>query len=110
MIPSSQVSKATLFLGKAVGVLGLSVFLLTITEYGSDGQAGFMDIFFESVSAFGTVGLSTGLTSSLSFSGKCIVIATMFAGRVGLISMTIPLLRDEHGTAVEFPEEEVLIG
>lgn len=111
MIPSSQVSKAMLFLGKAVGLLGLSVFLLTITEFmGSEHEAGFMDIFFESVSAFSTVGLSTGLTASLTFLGKCIIIATMFAGRVGLISLTIPLLRDDHGSAVEFPEEEVLIG
>jgi trk system potassium uptake protein TrkH len=87
------------------------VFLLTITEFkGTEHEAGFMDIFFESVSAFSTVGLSTGLTASLTFLGKCIIIATMFAGRVGLISLTIPLLRDEHGSAVEFPEEEVLIG
>jgi trk system potassium uptake protein TrkH len=110
MISSQQVSKAMLFLGKAFGLLGLSVFLLTLTEISGEHAPAFVDILFESVSAFGTVGLSTGITGSLSFMGKCIIIVTMFAGRVGLISLTIPLFRDENSKLVEFPEEEVLIG
>lgn len=109
MIPSAQVTRAMMFLGKAFSLLGMSIFLLTITEMSFGSSTDFFDIFFESVSAFGTVGLSTGLTPHLSTAGKLVIIVTMFAGRVGLISLTIPLFTD-HADTVDYPEEEVLIG
>lgn len=109
MIPSSIVTRAMLFLGKAVGLLGISIFLLTISEMGRDPSIRFFTVVFESVSAFGTVGLSTGLTPNLTFAGKLVIIATMFSGRVGLISLTIPLFKD-HEDVIDYPEEEVLIG
>lgn len=110
MLPSATVSKATIFMGKAMGLLVLSTFLLTLTEV-NDRQAAlpFLRITFESFSAFGTVGLSVGLTSVLSTAGKIVVMCTMFAGRVGLISLSIPLFRDNE-YKVDYPEEEVLIG
>lgn len=110
MIPSTTVSKATIFMGKAMGLLVISTFLLTMTEV-NDRHAAlpFLRITFESFSAFGTVGLSVGLTSVLSTAGKIVVMCTMFAGRVGLISLSIPLFRDRE-YQVDYPEEEVLIG
>jgi len=110
-LSQKTVTRSILFMTKAVALLVLSTFFLTLTEMnGTDGETGrFMHIAFESFSAFGTVGLSTGLTSELSAAGKGIIILTMFAGRVGLISLSIPLFRDDH-EEVEFPEEEVLIG
>ncbi|MGM0432388.1 MAG: TrkH family potassium uptake protein [Spirochaetota bacterium] len=110
MISSAQVSRAMLFLGKAVGLLGASIFLLTITEMLNNPSLDFFTVIFESVSAFGTVGLSTGLTPNLTAAGKFIIILTMFAGRVGLISLIIPLFRDKREHTVDYPEEEVLIG
>ncbi|MBL7006824.1 MAG: potassium transporter [Spirochaetia bacterium] len=111
VLPQKTVTKAILFMGKAVIFLAVSVFLLTLTETNGAGNNGseFMPIVFESFSAFGTVGLSTGITSSLSTVGKFVIICTMFAGRVGLISLSIPLLK-EHNEEIEYPEEEVLIG
>ena len=111
VLPQKTVTKAILFMGKAIIFLTVSVFLLTLTERNGAGNSGsgFMSIVFESFSAFGTVGLSTGITSSLSNAGKLVIICTMFAGRVGLISLSIPLLR-EHNEEIEYPEEEVLIG
>ncbi len=111
VLPQKTVTKAILFMGKAIIFLAVSVFLLTLTEMNGagNGGSGFMSIVFESFSAFGTVGLSTGMTSSLSTLGKLVIICTMFAGRVGLISLSIPLLK-EHNEEIEYPEEEVLIG
>lgn len=109
-IPSSIVSRGMLFLGKAVTLLISSIFLLTITEMGKGSATSFFSIVFESVSAFGTVGLSTGLTPLLSLAGKYIIIVTMFAGRVGIISMTIQLFKEHDENIVDYPEEEVLIG
>ncbi len=111
VLPSAIVTKSMLFLGKAAGILLLSVFLLSVTEmlHASGAGFAFLDIVFESFSAFGTVGLSTGITEQLSRAGKIIVIATMFAGRVGLISLSIPLFKEQH-REIEYPEEEVLIG
>ncbi len=110
VLPASIVSRAMLFLGKAIILLFTSIFLLTITEMGAGSDITFYAIVFESVSAFGTVGLSTGLTPMLSLVGKYIIIITMFAGRVGIISMTIQLFREHDENIVDYPEEEVLIG
>lgn len=109
MVSQSLVNKAMLFLGKAVGILVVSIFLLTLTQMRAGSQLSFFSLLFEAVSAFGTVGLSTGVTAGLSSSGKLIIIATMFAGRVGLISLTIPLFK-EREDAIDYPEEEVLVG
>ncbi len=109
-LSSGIVTKAMIFLGKAFTILVGSIFLLTITEMGSRSDVSFLSIMFESVSAFGTVGLSTGVTPDLTAVGKLVIIMTMFAGRVGLISMTIPLFREQDSNMVDYPEEEVLIG
>jgi len=111
VLSQKTVTRSMLFMGKAVMLLTISIFLLTLTEMNGAESGGprFMSVVFESFSAFGTVGLSTGLTSSLSIAGKFVIICTMFAGRVGLISLSIPLLK-EHNEEVEYPEEEVLIG
>ncbi len=58
----------------------------------------------------GTVGLSTGLTSLLSPAGKLIIIMTMFAGRVGLFALIMPVHRSYKDRFVDFPKGEVLIG
>ena len=51
-----------------------------------------------------------GITSGLSSAGKLVIIATMFAGRVGLFSMVIRMVRDRTDALIEYPKGEVLIG
>lgn len=65
---------------------------------------------FEAVSAFGTVGLSTGITTELSNGGRLIVIALMFAGRVGPITLGAALAMREHRRLYKLPEERPIIG
>ena len=88
----------------AIGVITLALFILSITE-----THAFLDLFFEEVSAFATVGLSRGITASLSPTGKCVIIVSMFVGRVGSLTLGVALARQVTSTAYEYPTETVSI-
>jgi trk system potassium uptake protein TrkH len=111
-IGSTRVLSAIMLFIKALLIVSVCILLLTITELtlhpGADKD--FFKIVFESFSAFGTVGLSLGITSSLSLLGKIVVICTMFAGRVGLISMAMPQPIASADHLIEYPKGEVLLG
>jgi len=70
----------------------------------------FINLLFEVVSAFGTVGLSTGITPALSDTSKFWLIITMFAGRVGPVTLALALALREKKQSVHFPEGKVIIG
>jgi trk system potassium uptake protein TrkH len=96
----------TIFLS-AISVVFLVTFILTLTEKGKD----FLDIFFETVSAFGTVGLSTGITSQLSAYGKIIISLTMFSGRVGPLTVIVALAyRNKRKALRRYPEGKISVG
>lgn len=82
-----------------------AVFILTITE-----DKPFLDLVFEEVSAFATVGLSRGITASLSDAGKIVIIVSMFIGRVGSLTLAVALARPAVTTAYEYPSEAVMVG
>ena len=109
-IASADVSKAAMFFLKAISLLFVSILLLGIVEYTHSSDFTASELVFESVSAMGTVGLSMGITSELSFTGKMIIAATMFAGRVGLFSLVIRRARDRADALIEYPKGEVMIG
>lgn len=70
-----------------------------------------LDIIFEAVSAFATVGLTTGITPMLSFLSKILIITTMFIGRVGPISLILALtLRKERGVNKVLPSSKIVVG
>lgn len=70
-----------------------------------------MDIIFEVVSAFGTVGLTRGLTPFLSLGGKILITLTMFIGRVGPLTMAVALAqRNVNRSPLHYPEDRVMIG
>jgi trk system potassium uptake protein TrkH len=108
MISRENLRNASMFVVKAMLILFTSILLLCITE--ARNESDFLIIVFESFSAFGTVGLSLGLTPGLTAIGKCIIIVTMFAGRVGLISLAMNLPRKSVERHIKYPEGEVLIG
>jgi trk system potassium uptake protein TrkH len=111
-IPMQTVFKAAMFLLKALSIIFVSIFILCITELViSPGEhKHVLNIVFEAFSAFGTVGLSLGVTPNLSGLGKMVIILTMFAGRVGLISMAMAPDRKKIEQLIEYPDGEVLIG
>lgn len=65
---------------------------------------------FEAVSAFATVGLSTGITADLSDVSKYVIAFTMYLGRVGVLLFMAALLGDPKPSSVQYSEEELLIG
>jgi trk system potassium uptake protein len=98
---------------KAVGVLVGSVatvILATILISLTDPSLDFIKILFEVVSAFATVGLSTGITGSVSTAAKLILIVTMYVGRVGVLLLMSAVLGDPRPTRIHYPEENLLVG
>jgi trk system potassium uptake protein TrkH len=91
----------------SVVVITIATFLLSITEH-----APLLHIAFEAVSAYGTVGLSLGLTSNLSISGKLIIIFLMFTGRLGALTLVFAITSptEQPPVKVEYPSESVMIG
>ncbi|MCG8500281.1 MAG: TrkH family potassium uptake protein [Firmicutes bacterium] len=86
-------------------VLGTTV-ILSIFE-----SASFIEIFFEAVSAFGTVGLSLGMTPSLSTVSKLTLIGTMFLGRVGVFTMALALVaKGKKNRKLRYPEGKIMVG
>lgn len=87
----------------------LLVFSSTVALLITDGGS-LLDMLFEVMSAFGTVGLSTGITPELSPAGRIILIITMFAGRVGPLTLVISLAKRIQKAPVTYPEEKIMIG
>jgi trk system potassium uptake protein TrkH len=80
-------------------------FLLSYIE-----REDFIKILFEVVSAFGTVGLSTGITSSLSIAGKIIIIITMYTGKIGPLGLALSLIQKREPEIIKYPEEKIIVG
>lgn len=94
----------------AIFVIGLSlVVVITFFMLFSEGK-GFMPVLFEVVSAFGTVGLSTGITPSLSVMGKLLLVMTMFVGRVGLLTFLAVFISTKQKLLYRYAEEKILVG
>jgi Trk-type K+ transport system membrane component len=90
----------------------MSVFLLSITETEILNTAGrsVLDLIFEEVSAICTVGLSTGITSQLSEAGKIIIIASMFIGRVGTLTIAFAVSKRVISLNYKYPKAHMLVG
>lgn len=96
----------------AVIIISLSL-VITVTMILSLSEAGdFMKVFFESASAFATVGLSLNFTAQLSLLGKVIIAITMFIGRLGPVTMVFAfsMRKNKNRGQVKKPEEKVMVG
>lgn len=105
-----KISQSVIMQAFVVTILSLSVviistFLLCIAE----PQLSFMQLLFESTSAFGTVGLSTGITPHLGSFAKIILILTMYVGRIGAMTIVTLGAYKEPTTAV-YTTEDITIG
>jgi trk system potassium uptake protein TrkH len=93
-----------------VGFLSI-FFIVIITVLITGGESyKFIRVFFETMSAFGTVGLSTGITSGLSSLGKALLIVTMFVGRLGPLTIGVAMVREVKDLRFRYPEKKVLVG
>ena len=104
-LPSAVQRQALTVALAAVGLVMVStVTLLEISRFGLDA------VLFETVSAFATVGLSTGITDDLPTAGKLLLAALMFLGRLGPITLASALALREHERRYELPEERTIVG
>ena len=104
-IPDEQVKKAFLIFGFGLSIVSAAVFVLTITE-----RLPFLPMAFETVSAFATVGLSTGITAQFSIAGKLILIFLMFIGRVGPLTILTAAGKKARSDTAEYPYGAISIG
>lgn len=105
-LPVAVVFKAV---GVTVGSLS-AVMLGTIFLSLANPKLNFIQILFEAVSAFGTVGLDLGITATANASTQLILIGLMYVGRVGVLLLMSALLGDPRPSAILYPEEELLVG
>ncbi len=99
----------------SLAVIFIACTLLLLVESTSSrqycGNSYMGSLIFESVSAFGTVGLSVGVTPHLSYLGKIVIILTMYVGRIGPLTLALLIGRKVQPPAViRYPEESVMVG
>jgi len=104
-IPMATVCRAFGVLGWFVIIALVDGVILSATEHGS-----FLQILFEAISALGNTGLSTGITSQLTFTGKLVLIITMFIGRVGPLTAGLSLIGRQRRVLYEYATEDVFVG
>lgn len=98
---------------KAVAVVfgtAASIVLITILVSSLEANSELVPVLFEVVSAFGTVGLSTGITSSLSVASKLLIVLAMYIGRVNILLLIAAFIGDPSPSSLHYPEENLLVG
>lgn len=109
-IPPEIVRRAGLVIALAVLWNAAGVFLLACTDLPTVSARGLEDVIFEQVSAFGTVGLSTGITPLLSPIGKLWLVVSMFVGRLGPLTIALVMLAPRRPRQFRYAPERVMIG
>ncbi len=94
----------------AVAVIAINAVVFATLALMATTGFSFQQTLFEALSAFGTVGLSTGITPDLDGAGRVIVIALMFLGRTGPLTLFVALALRERERLYRYPEERPLIG
>ncbi len=107
-LPQDLVRRATLLLALAAVWNLVGIMVLSISEEAGT-RVRFEHVMFEQVSAFGTVGLSAGLTPLLSPVGKIWIMASMFVGRLGPLTVALAMLKPAR-ERFAYPPERVMIG
>jgi Trk-type K+ transport system membrane component len=70
----------------------------------------FKQLFFEIASAFGTTGLSLGITSQLTNVGKFVLIVIMFCGRIGILALLLMFKGNRSASSIKYPEVDMIVG
>jgi trk system potassium uptake protein TrkH len=113
-IPHAVMDRALLLAMVAWALVSLGIGLLAVVETGHtpylDERPRFLAMMFEAVSAFGTVGLSTGITPQLAAGSKLVLIALMFAGRVGPLTLVLAIGPRQQRGRYRYAEENVMVG
>lgn len=114
-IPAETVSRCVSLILVCLSLIGVALFLILAGNslqgaFSRNAETGFMAYLFETVSAFGTVGLSMGITPTLSLWGKSWIILLMFIGRVGILTFAYIIVGGGTAKGIEYAEENIMIG
>lgn len=104
-ISAISIRRASAVISLSLLVIGIGIMLISIF----DEEKHLLSIAFECFSAYSTVGLSLGITASLSSASKLIIIVIMFIGRVSMLSIVIALMKKVKQKAYSYPTEEIII-
>lgn len=105
-ISKNLVYKSFVILTLALCLVIGETMILSFTEKGASLEY----ILYEVTSAFGTVGLTLGLTPNLSVIGKVLIALTMYIGRVGILTLLLALAHKKHGSSIKYPDGKILVG
>jgi len=94
----------------AVALISGAIVVISTFVLLADTAHAFEEVLFEVVSAFATVGLSTGITAGLPDTGKMLLIALMFVGRIGPLTLASALALRDRGRGYELPTERITVG
>lgn len=106
-LDQEDILKSFVVFSAASILVGLGIIMLDVFE---QGRHSLTQIIFEISSAFGTTGLSTGITSSLSDAGKILTSVLMFIGRIGLLSILFVFKKEGPKAKIAHPTERIIIG
>jgi trk system potassium uptake protein TrkH len=99
-----RVNRAFLVFYFGIAAIAIGTVLLSAAE-----EFALEQLLFEAVSAFGTVGLSTGITGELSTPGRIIIILLMYIGRVGPLTILAAASRPSKGLDISYPRGDILL-
>ncbi|MEV0612532.1 potassium transporter TrkG [Nonomuraea sp. NPDC050404] len=104
-LPETAQRQAVTITALGVVIVGVATYLmLAMTPYSLD------QVLFEVIAAFGTAGLSTGITANLGVAGHLLLVALMFIGRIGPLTLGSALALNRRARHYELPEERVIVG
>ena len=111
-IPFQVLQKALAVFFVSFGSFVIITMILIFTEDAMAANYEFLDLLFETSSAIGTVGLTTGVTPTLSPIGRIMISIGMFLGRLGPITMVIALAKQHSAfsDSLDYPEEKIMVG
>lgn len=104
-IARDQVFKAVSIVALSLCWIVITTFFLLITE-----EWPFLDILFEAVSAFATLGISFGISASLTVVGKLFIIASMIVGRISALTLLLAFYKRHETADFSYPEERIILG
>ncbi|MCJ7471848.1 MAG: Trk family potassium uptake protein, partial [Actinobacteria bacterium] len=104
-LPDSAIYRALTLTLTAIALVIFSTIGLLVFE-----NCSLKDALFEAISAFGTVGLTTGITGSLTMPGKIILILSMFIGRIGISTLSVAIAFRSSVSKISYPEDTITIG
>ncbi len=113
-IPEETIQKAVRLFVVAIIMVSLTTLILLLTEFRGEayasGEASFLKVLFEVVSAYSTVGLSLGLTTELSDFGRLLICIVMFIGRLGPLFLISAVAASFRNQGIRYAEENIMVG